>query len=343
MEPRKATVALTYNGASATESISPDLASFSYTDVASGSSDSISVELTDRNRRWIGPWFPEKGDTLKPVIQTRNWAGDGQLQTFPCGTFQVDDFSFSGGPPIRLSLQGLAIPADSDFKTTERTVTYEDATLEEIGQEIASRAGIALFYEADTVNIKRVEQTNQTDCDFFNKLVTQYGFVLKIYDNKLVVFSEATYEAKPAKLTLTEADFDPGWSWDTALLGTFTGIKYQYTNADKNKTFTVEAGGGKRIKTSNTAADNLAEAISIALAELNEANKGTTTMTLTIKAVPGLIASDCVEIKGLQKLDGKYYIEKITHSIGSGYKMSLQMRRVEERITAVTVATESAA
>lgn len=40
-------------------------------------------------------------------------------------------------------------------------------------------------------------------------------------------------------------------------------------------------------------------------------------MSITLKAQLGLIASDCVEIKGLQKLDGKYYIEKITHSIGS--------------------------
>ena len=81
-----------------------------------------------------------------------------------------------------------------------------------------------------------------------------------------MVFSEARYEAKAAKLTLTEADFEPGWSWDTTLEGTYTGIKYQYTNADQNKTFTVEAGGGNRIKTSNTAADNLSEAITIALA-----------------------------------------------------------------------------
>lgn len=184
----------------------------------------------------------------------------------------MDDFSFSGGPPIRLSLEGLALPADSSFKTTQRTLTYEDATLQEIGQEIAGRAGITLFYEADTISIKRIEQTNQSDCEFYNKLVTDYGLVLKIYDNRLVVFSEAQYEAKAAKLTLTEADFEPGWSWDTTLEGTYTGIKYQYTNADQNKTFTVEAGGGNRIKTSNTAADNLSEAITIALAELNTAN-----------------------------------------------------------------------
>ena len=146
MEPRKATVALTYNGANATESIVPDLSSFSYIDVASGSSDSISVELTDRGRRWIGPWFPVKGDTLKPVIQTRNWNGDGQIQAFACGTFQVDDFSFSGGPPIRLSLEGLALPADSSVTTRPVDMKFRQKAA---GEENAAGAKAPAMSEAE--------------------------------------------------------------------------------------------------------------------------------------------------------------------------------------------------
>jgi hypothetical protein len=117
------------------------------------------------------------------------------------------------------------------------------------------------------------------------------------------------------------------------LVGTYTGVQYEYTNSDKNQTFMVTAGGGDRILTCNDAADNLTEATSIALAALNNANKGTTTMSVTIKAIPGLIASDCVEIKGLSNLDGKYYIEQITHNVGSGYTMDLELRRVEQRFT----------
>lgn len=343
MEPRKATVSLLYNGTNATAQVAADLNAFSYTDVASGTSDSISVTLNDRSRKWIGPWFPVKGDRLQPTIQTQNWDMDGQQQRFSCGTFHVDDFSFAGGPPIRLNLEGLAIPTDSSFKTTERTITYEDATLQEIGQEIADRAGIALFYEASTINIAKVEQSNQTDCDFYSSLVTLYGLALKIYNDKLVVFSEATYEGKAVKATLTEADFEPGWTWNTKLVGTYTGIKYQYTNSEKNQTFTVEAGGGDRILTSNVAADNLTEATIIALAALNEANKGTTTMSITLKAMMGLIATDCIEIRGLGKLSGKYYVEQITHSIGSGYKMSLELRRVEQRFTEATTVSSSVA
>jgi hypothetical protein len=329
---RRATVSLLYNGVSATTQVAGYLRTFKYTDVASGSSDSLSVELNDPDRKWIGAWFPQKGDKLKPTIQTEDWESDGQSMKFQCGTFEVDDFSFKGGP-ITMSLDALALPAESSFKTTSRSVTYEKTTLEEIGKTVAERAGISLYYEADKVTIEKVEQSNQNDCEFYKKLVEQYGLAMKIYDDKLVVFSEAIYEGKDAKATLQESDFDPGWSWDTQLVGTYTGVQYEYTNSDKNQTFMVTAGGGDRILTCNDAADNLTEATSIALAALNNANKGTTTMSVTIKAIPGLIASDCVEIKGLSNLDGKYYIEQITHNVGSGYTMDLELRRVEQRFT----------
>ena len=231
----------------------------------------------------------------------------------------------------------MAVPAEnSGFKATDRTETYEKTTLKEIGQTITERSGISLFFEAPDVSIEKVEQSKQNDCAFYTGLVEKYGLAIKIYNDKVVVFSEAVYEAKAPKAILTPADFDPGWSWDTSVTGTYTGVKYQYTNSEKNKTFTVTAGGGDRILTVNEPADNLTEATAIALAAVNNANKGTTTMSITMMARPGLIASDCVEIQGLKRLDGKYYIVQITHSLGSKYTMALDLRRVEERIAGAT-------
>ena len=51
MDPRRADVAVTYNGKNATVQLAPLLASFTYKDVASGSSDSISMELNDRDHQ----------------------------------------------------------------------------------------------------------------------------------------------------------------------------------------------------------------------------------------------------------------------------------------------------
>ncbi len=336
MLPRQAAVSLVYNGANASGQIAPYLNSFQYKDIASGSSDRISIQVSDRDHKWIGAWFPEKGDLLQPMITTLNWLKEGRITQFPCGTFRVDDFSFRGGP-IRLSIEALAVPADkSGFQVTERTETYEKTTLQEIGQTIADRNGIALYFEAENVTIEKVEQNKQSDCAFFREQVEKYGLALKIYNDKLVVFSEADYEAKDAKLILTPADFDPGWSWNTKTAGTYTGVKYQYTNSEKNKTFTVTAGAGERILECSDPADNLQEATAVALAAVNKANRGTTTMSLSMMARPGLIASDCVEIREMEKLSGKYYIDQLTHSVGSGYKMALELRRVEPAITEAT-------
>ena len=215
-----------------------------------------------------------------------------------------------------MSLDGVAIPATSSFKSTKRTQTYEKTNLKEIGQKVAERAGIALFYEAKEMTIEKVEQNDQDDCSFYNSLVTKYGFAMKIFNGKIVVFDEATYEQKPTIATLTEEDFDPNWSWNTSIAGTYTGVKYEYTNSKKNKTFTVEAGDGDRILTCNEAAENLTEATAIALAALNSANKGTTTLSLTLKGRWYIFATACVLIVGLGKLSGKYYVDKAIHTLG---------------------------
>ena len=196
MEPRKASVALLYNGKNATAQVSPYLASFTYTDVSSGSSDTINIELNDRDRKWIGPWFPQTGDRLKPTIRTTNWDADNIKTSFLCGAFCVDDFSFKGNP-IKMSLDGVAIPATSSFKSTKRTQTYEKTNLKEIGQKVAERAGIALFYEAKEMTIEKVEQNNQDDCSFYNSLVTKYGLAMKIFNDRLVIFDEATANVDP--------------------------------------------------------------------------------------------------------------------------------------------------
>jgi hypothetical protein len=323
---------MTYNGHTA-DQISEYLSSFKYVDVASGSSDSITVELSDYDRKWMNAWFPQKGDRLQPVINRLNWDEDGKTTTLKCGTFIIDDFSFKGGPP-KCTINALALPSTSGFKATSRTNTYENTTLKEIGQEVASRAGLTLYYDADSISIESVAQDNQTDCTFYSDLLTKFGLALKIYNDRLVVFDEGAYEAKAQVATLTEADFETGWSWNTTLVGTYTGVNYSYTHTTKDATFTVNIGGGDRILTCDTEANNQTEATIIALAALNNANKGTTTMKVTLRTPAwNIVATDCIKIKGMGQLSGKYYVEEVDTTVGDGTKSALSLRKVEERFT----------
>lgn len=343
MDPRKATASVSYNGKNIDTKLAEFLRSFSYTDVSSGESDSISLVINDKDRKWIKSWFPSKGDTMAASITMKNWTKDGENLKLSCGSFIIDDFSFSGGP-IQLKLEAIAIPADSGFKKTERTKTYENTTLENIAKEVAKRAGIKCYYEAGKVSIEKVEQSEKDDCSFLNELVKLYGYAMKIYKNKIVIFSEATYEKKKSVATLTEQMIEPNWSWNTTLDGKYTGAKYEYTNNDKNKTFRVTVGSGSRILKVTDAASTLGEAEKITLAKLNDANKNDTTMSVTLTmANKKIIATACVTIKGLGKLDGKYYVEKVSWDIGSGCKQKLELRKVQERFTKATSSANSVA
>ena len=53
MDPRKATASVSYNGKRIDTKLAEYLQSFSYTDVASGESDSLSLNINDRDRKWI--------------------------------------------------------------------------------------------------------------------------------------------------------------------------------------------------------------------------------------------------------------------------------------------------
>lgn len=128
--------------------ISGFVTDISYTDPASGEADSLDITLQDRDRRWTGAWIPVAGDTLAATIRALNCQYSGDNRILPCGFFIVDSFSFSGWP-VSGSISAISTPLDSSFTTTQRTKTWENVTIKEIGTEIAGRAGIALAWDAE--------------------------------------------------------------------------------------------------------------------------------------------------------------------------------------------------
>ena len=329
---RRAVVSVKYNGANIDTMLEEYLNSITYTDPAEGEGDDLTLNINDRDHKWIGPWFPEKGDTLSATIKLKFWQGKNDKQKFQCGDFVLDDFSFSG-EPVKLSIKAVSIPADSCFKKTKHTQTYEEMTVSSIAGEIAGRAGVSLNYDADDIDVERIEQSEQDDCSFLQTLAKRYGLVYKLYRNRIVLFDEARYEAREPVFTITPKVIEPSWSWDTTFDQNYTGAVYEYTHGDQNVTFHVTAGGGDRILKINEAAGSLGEAERITVGQLNEANKAETTMDVTLTlANPSITATSTVQVKGYGRLDGKYYVTKVSWSIGSGVRQKLSLRKVPERI-----------
>lgn len=333
---RRAVTTLSFNHRSVSRRLADYLTGVTFTDIAAGESDSISIDLYNVDAKWLNGWYPTKGDSIQGGIRYINWIpGKPEIKVY-CGSYVLDSIKFSGGP-MACSFGGLAMPAASSFKTRQRTKTWKNVTLDKILSEIAKRYKLGSTYNANTIKIDSLEQTERTDADFLSSTVKDYGLKLKIYNKKLVIFDAGRLEKKDPVDTIRRRDWiDDGWDYQDELEGTYTGaiIKYKPDKGDEIKV-TVgnanEASSKARVLYINTKCDSRAEAILKAKAKLNESNEGMTKLSGTIWGRPKLAAGVTVRVTGLGKASGKYFIDKITTEVGDGTTMKVEMHKCYKR------------
>ncbi|RDY27136.1 LysM peptidoglycan-binding domain-containing protein [Lachnotalea glycerini] len=344
IKPRQTNVIVKYDGKNLDKKISAYLEKFDFTDVASGESDNINITVSNRHKKWFSSWKPSKGDTLSAKIQQKYWqnfTGKKKSITTSCGKFILDDLSYHGRP-LTCTMSAVSIPAEDAFHSDEVTKTWENASIKEIARTIAEEAGISLFYDAAEIGIQEMEQNGETNCKFLYNICNDYGLAMKVYSNKICIFDEEAYEAKESVATIHEKDMI-NWSYNTTIAGTYTGANFSFTDPEDNSEYIVNIGAGNRIKNINVTASNLGEAEAKGIAILNNENKKATTMVVTIPADPKIFSSTVIMIKGLSKLNGRYYVEKVKHNVGGAYTMSLTLRLIQARIKTVSVEAVNAA
>lgn len=332
---RKSRVAIGYSVPRIRKSIKECLEDFSYTDVASGATDDISITLNNRDCRFMDSQMPKKGDKITPVIYLHNWTRSGVTKSIKCGRMVLDDLSFSGAPST-CTIGAVSMPAKGEFKNTKRTKTYKNATIKEIARKIANRAGIALHYSAPHISIKEIEQSKTSDSEFLLSICADYGLGIKIYNGKIVIFNEETYEKKKTVATVERLKKNVvSWDWNTTLQRTYTGAKVTYTDSGTNKKNHIKIGKAGRMLSVEVSAFSKWDAQLKAKAKLAEENKKRTIMTLTILPDPKIIATSTIQLRGFRKLSGKYYVDKVSHKLNrsGGYVMTLEIHKVYNRIS----------
>lgn len=339
--PRKAKVNITYTpkGKAATRTAATMAEyeeGFSYVDAATGQSDTLSLKVCNKDLRWANKWLPKKGDKMTAKIKLYSWDAAGKDLSFSCGKFCCDDLSFSG-PTLVCTVGGVSVPEGQAFRATQRTYTWEKVTIQEIARKIAKRYGLSLHYDAGKITIASMEQNKQTDCEFLNKLCEDYGLYIKVYFGKVIIYDIDRYESKKAVATYSINDFQD-WSYNTTLTGTYTGATIKYTKGDDDEELTLTVGSGNRMLNLTEKVDSLPDAQIKACARVNKENRQAVTMSATIKANLKIVAGVCIKIKGAYSLNGKYFVDKVTHNIEAegAYTMALELHKVQTKIKNVT-------
>ena len=347
MKARRATIDLIYEGKIITKDIAGDLLEFTYTDNASGSADDVSITLKDETGKWISSWAPQKGDSIKPTIKTINWRHDGDSQQMKCGSYLVDEVSYSGRPRI-VTIGAVSTPANTDFMNTCKSRTWDAASIKEIAQSIADDAGLTLYFESqENPIVDFIEQSETPDASFLFDQCQKNGLSMKLYNNRIVIFNEAEYEKKESvavicenKSLVSQSIKKPqiiliSWNAEISFTETgFDGCRVSYVDPDAGDlidyTFRAPGRRGRKIYQLNEEVGSIAEAERRAKSKLRELNRNEFKISVSIPGNLDLVSSQTVDIEGLGVFDGKYHIDKIGRSLGGGFGCALDLHHVLE-------------
>lgn len=355
---RRAYPKVIYNKVDISEALKPYLKSVEYTDMLTGQADDLQLTLEDRDGLWLEAWFPDKGATLTASILTQYWTAPTDAEKeLPLGLFEIDEIECSA-IPSETKIKAVSVPNNTTLRGEGRTRSWEGYTIQKIAQDIANNAGMQLnFSSKDNPTLERVEQTEQSDLAFLDKLCQDNGLSLKVTDNQIVIFDMADMEAAEASLIFvrpTMKGLDTSVSIDVnsndmnseSTLKRLKPTSWRFTSSvrDVYKSCTVEhSQGKKKAKISATFTDpnkiegkmllvkkdvkSVEEAERMARKELREKNKDEVTGSITCMGDTNLSAGLTVTVKGFGKFDGKYILSQVKHSLGSGYTCSVDLRR----------------
>jgi phage protein D len=263
------------------------------------------------------------------------------VKSLPCGAFEIDEIECSG-PPTQVQIKAVSTAASKSMRQEQKTKAWENVKLSAIAGDIAQTNEMTLFWDSQIDPLfERRDQVETSDLEFLQTLCKCYGIGLKVSDGQIICYGEEDYESKDAVASLSFGDKSiKSYRFRKKTRGTHKGAKVQYHDAVKDEDFEVyvdeeddeeesdddgELGEDLII---NQKADSLDDAEAIANGKLHDANKKETTASISMIGDMRFVAGVNIQISGWGKFDGKYFVEKASHSVSmsSGYTTNLELR-----------------
>lgn len=326
METMRSKISIEYNGVEATDTIARDCNSFTWTDNASGTADKLTLSLSNISSRWMNGFYPSERDIFRAWIQMQEWAADYKQGKLYCGCFMVDSLKYTGFPEI-LELSGISTPINTDFNVKQKNRAWSKTTLRTILSDLTGDAGIELVFDADDVSIDSANQAGKTDLAYAYTICGEYGLSVKLYNQKLVVYDQTGYERTEAKYEITRKQLGGSGTYTiiNQVTNLYDSVKIQYTNGRVGSTltyeYTIPGKPGNRQMFLTTKAESYADAEKKAKAALRENVRKSRKITLKMMGSAKYLATDCFNLSGFGRLDGKYFIDSVTHTKSGGKYM----------------------
>lgn len=294
--------------------------------------DAINITLEDRPEIWKADWLPERGAMLTVSLISTQWVTAGDLQELPLGKFEIDEIECSGAPE-EVKIKGISVPNNAEIRSVDHNQAWEKTKLSVIAKEIADRAKMTLFFDADDApELDRADQTEETNLAFLQKLCSDAGLCLKVSDEQIIIIDEQKYEEKEPVVTIIKGnDSTISYSITSTIQEVYKAchvkyqhgkkeelIEYTYTDPNRKEGLTLQV---------NEKVEDIAAAEKLAKKKLREKNKEECKGSITMVGNFYIMAGITIKLEGFGKFDNKYIVTKASHSLGNGYTVQFDIRR----------------
>lgn len=185
---RNIRVIVIFNKVDISDEIAHSISSLNYTDNSKNAIDDLELELENLDYRWLKEWYPDENAQLLVGIHEEK---ENETNFLDLGTFYVDEPTFENN---RLNLKCLALPLDQNIRDQKNSVAWERITLKELVTQIASKHEMNAEIYADDEFFERLDQNQETDLAFINRVVKETGLNMKVSDDKIIIFDDEEME-----------------------------------------------------------------------------------------------------------------------------------------------------
>ena len=185
---RNIRVVVIFNKVDISDEIAHSISSLNYTDNSKNAIDDLELELENLDYRWLKEWYPDENAQLLVGIHEEK---ENETNFLDLGTFYVDEPTFENN---RLNLKCLALPLDQNIRDQKNSVAWERITLKELVTQIASKHEMNAEIYAGDEFFERLDQNQETDLAFINRVVKETGLNMKVSDDKIIIFDDEEME-----------------------------------------------------------------------------------------------------------------------------------------------------
>lgn len=287
--------------------LAPFIKSITYTDSLNTSErsqpDSISLTLSNDDKRFLDAWYPSKGDTLKAGL----FYNDNK---WPWGEFVIDDFNFRFSPD-ELIIGASAVNKKRTALDKKQSRSFDNVQLSTLLNIIASEADMKSLLTGNDTTITRVEQQSESSMSMLHRLSQQYGLALNIKSN--CIYMGIPEHLPMLTLSLSQRTNIQKLDLPDEVRSKISAVLVEYYNQEQKKTLTYMAGNSTAsdaqiLRLYDAPVSSREEAKVYAESKLSEQSaKGQSTGNITLTATP-LASGQGITFTDIGKLHNKWKV-----------------------------------